>query len=94
MGVCGIVGTVWDGSDSSLLHVLIKADVQGSAEALADAVAAVKTENASVHVLRAGKKRFHKRMSVGHSGDRRHWSRPPPPPYILTWKWPRLESRF
>jgi hypothetical protein len=31
--------------------------VQGSAEALADAVTAVKTENASVNVLRAGKKR-------------------------------------
>ena len=46
-----------DGSEGSVLHVVIKADVQGSAEALADAVTAVKTENASVNVLRAGKKR-------------------------------------
>jgi small GTP-binding protein len=42
------------GGDSGLLHVVIKADVQGSAEALADALAAIQTENASVDVLRAG----------------------------------------
>ena len=37
-----------------MLHVVIKADVQGSAEALADALSVLSTEHASVSVLRAG----------------------------------------
>ena len=42
-----------EGGDGGLLHVVIKADVQGSAEALADALTAIKTEFAGVAVLRA-----------------------------------------
>ena len=34
--------------------MVIKADVQGSAEALADALSVLSTEHASVSVLRAG----------------------------------------
>ena len=41
-------------SDGGVLHVVIKADVQGSAEALADALSVLSTEHASVSVLRAG----------------------------------------
>ena len=62
-----------DGSDGGILHVVIKADVQGSAEALADAVSAVKAENASVDVLRAGENvlaRVHVDAAARHSADR------------------------